>query len=66
MSLALLPNFKPKFTKRFANLTEAAVSGIQQYVREVKEGVFPDREHSYSTSDETYQEFAKIVAERKG
>jgi 3-methyl-2-oxobutanoate hydroxymethyltransferase len=62
--LGVFTDFKPKFTKRFANLTEVAVTGIEQYVREVKEGVFPDKDHSYTVKDETYQEFAQRVSER--
>jgi ketopantoate hydroxymethyltransferase len=34
-------DFKPKFTKRYANLTENAVEGQRRYVDEVKEGSFP-------------------------
>ena len=37
----------PKFVKQYANLREAAVSGIQTYVREVQEGSFPSEAHSY-------------------
>ena len=62
--LGVFTDFKPKFTKRFANLTEVAVTGIEQYVREVKEGVFPDKDHSYTVKDATYQEFAQRVSER--
>src|SRR5262245_3000089 len=40
--LGVFTDFKPKFTKRFAKLTEVAVAGIRQYVKEVKEGSFPD------------------------
>ena len=39
--LGVVTDFKPKFTKRFAKLTEVAVAGIKQYVKEVKEGSFP-------------------------
>src|SRR4029079_999556 len=33
--LGVFTDFKPKFTKRFANLTEVAVKGITQYIDEV-------------------------------
>ena len=39
--LGVFTDFKPKFTKRFAKLTEVAVAGISEYIREVKEGAFP-------------------------
>ena len=62
--LGVFTDFKPKFTKRFANLTEVAVTGIEQYVREVKQGVFPDKDRSYTVKDEMCQEFAQRVSER--
>ena len=63
--MGVFPDFKPKFTKRFANPTEVAVGGIRQYVAEVKEGVFPDEEHSYGVSDEVFEAFASMVERRK-
>jgi len=63
--LGVFTDFKPKFTKRFAKLTEVAVAGIRQYVREVKEGSFPDDEHSYTVNDSEYEKFAAMVAKRK-
>jgi len=52
--LGVFVDFKPKFTKRFANLTEVAVKGISQYVAEVKAGTFPDDDHSYDVDDREY------------
>ena len=63
--LGVFTDFKPKFTKRFANLTEVAVNGIKQYVKEVKEGSFPDDDHSYTVKEEEYEKFAKMVQKRK-
>jgi 3-methyl-2-oxobutanoate hydroxymethyltransferase len=63
--LGVFTDFKPKFTKRFANLTEVAVNGIKQYVKEVKEGTFPDDDHSYTVKEEEYEKFAKMVQKRK-
>ena len=49
----MFTDFKPKFTKRYAKLTEVAVAGIAQYVKEVKEGSFPnDAESFHGTSEE--------------
>lgn len=63
--LGVFTDFKPKFTKRYAKLTEVAVAGIREYVREVKEGAFPDDEHSYSVKDEEYEKFATMVEKRR-
>jgi 3-methyl-2-oxobutanoate hydroxymethyltransferase len=63
--LGMFTDFKPKFTKRYAKLADAAVAGIAQYIREVKEGSFPDDEHSYTVSDAEYDKFATMVEKRK-
>ena len=63
--LGVFTDFKPKFTKRYANLTEVAVSGLQKYVAEVKAGTFPDDDHSYSVKDEIYEEFLTLIEKRK-
>lgn len=41
-------DFKPKFVKTFANVSE----GIKAYIKEVKDGTFPDEKYSFSTSEE--------------
>ncbi|HVE48783.1 MAG TPA: 3-methyl-2-oxobutanoate hydroxymethyltransferase [Casimicrobiaceae bacterium] len=63
--LGVFTDFKPKFTKRFANLTEIAVNGIGQYIKEVKDGSFPDDDHSYGVDDSEYEKFASLVEKRK-
>ena len=63
--LGVFTDFKPKFTKRYTNLTEVAVTGISQYVKEVKAGIFPDEDHTYGVSEAEYERFATLVERRK-
>lgn len=63
--LGVFTDFKPKFTKRYANLTEVAVAGLEQYVKEVKEGAFPDAAHSYAVEPAELEKFAALVEKRK-
>ncbi|MBT6093946.1 MAG: 3-methyl-2-oxobutanoate hydroxymethyltransferase [Rhodospirillaceae bacterium] len=63
--LGVFTDFKPKFTKRYAKLTEVAVGGIEQYVKEVKEGRFPDNDHTYGVDDNVFDEFLTLVEKRK-
>jgi 3-methyl-2-oxobutanoate hydroxymethyltransferase len=63
--LGVFTDFKPKFTKRYANLTEVAVAGLGQYVAEVKSGQFPDDDHSYSVDQKEYEAFLDLVERRK-
>ena len=61
----MFTDFKPKFTKRYANLTEVAVQGLQAYVNEVKSGAFPDDDHSYGVDDREYERFLGLVEKRR-
>lgn len=63
--LGVFSDFKPKFTKRYANLTEIAVKGIKDYINEVKTGAFPDDDHSYSVDEKEYEKFLNLVEKRK-
>ena len=63
--LGVFTDFKPKFTKRYANLTEVAVKGLSEYVRDVKEGTFPDDDHSYSAPPETVDRFRVLLEKRR-
>ncbi|MDQ3027199.1 MAG: 3-methyl-2-oxobutanoate hydroxymethyltransferase [Pseudomonadota bacterium] len=63
--LGVFTDFKPKFTKRFANLTEVALKGITQYISEVKSGTFPDDDHSYGVDEKEYEKFLALVQKRK-
>jgi 3-methyl-2-oxobutanoate hydroxymethyltransferase len=63
--LGVFTDFKPKFTKRYAKLTEAAVEGIERYAREVRTGAFPDDDHSYTVKDQEYDKFLSLVEKRR-
>ena len=63
--LGVFTDFKPKFTKRYANLTEVAVTGIKAYIADVKGGTFPDDDHTYSVDDNEYDKFLTLVEKRK-
>lgn len=63
--LGVFTDFKPKFTKRYANLTEVAVAGLRRYVEEVKAGAFPDDDHSYGVDEREYERFAALVERRR-
>ena len=63
--LGVFTDFKPKFTKRYGKLTELAVTGIKEYISEVKSGKFPDDDHSYTVNDAEYEKFAALVSKRR-
>jgi 3-methyl-2-oxobutanoate hydroxymethyltransferase len=45
--LGVFDQFKPKFTKRYANVSGIAVAALAEFAAEVRAGKFPDAEHSY-------------------
>ena len=63
--LGVFTDFKPKFTKRFANITDVAVAGLKAYVADVKAGTFPDDDHSYGVDDREYEKFLGLVQKRR-
>ena len=48
--LGMNPDFKPKFVKRFANLHGNITEAAGAYFTEVREGTFPDEDHSFKSS----------------
>lgn len=47
-ALGLNAEFQPRFLKRFAEIHEAALDGVRDYVREVRERSYPGPEHTFS------------------
>lgn len=46
--LGMYSEISPKFVKKFDTLGTSITEAVQQYIAEVKNGSFPDTEHSYS------------------
>ena len=59
----LYPKFKPKMAKVFGNAGEVILSGLQQYVKEVGNGTFPEEENYFGIKDEEYDELIKEFGE---
>jgi len=45
--LGLFDAYQPKFVKRYADLKGVMIDAVKRYVAEVKDGSFPDEEHSF-------------------
>jgi len=60
--LGVFDQFKPKFTKRYANVSEIAVNALKTYAAEVRGGQFPDAEHSYTMNPEESEKLKRLLA----
>ena len=45
--LGITKDFSPRFLRRYADLGEAVDGAVRQYIDDVREGSFPNREESY-------------------
>lgn len=48
----LFNDFTPKFVKNYANVSDIMTRAFETYIKEVKEGVFPEVKHTFSIKDE--------------
>ncbi len=51
--------FSPKFAKRFCNVGEEMKKGIDSYIKEIREGKFPEDKHTFKINDEIIDELCK-------
>lgn len=54
--------FKPKFTKRYGNVAEVATQAFADFAADVRQGNFPDDEHSYKMNPEEIEKLAIALA----
>ena len=62
--LGAFDTFKPKFAKRYANLSEVATKAFSDYVQEVQKGKFPDADHSYKMKEEEIIKLKQKLSQR--
>ena len=63
--LGVFDQFKPKFTKRYAELSKVAVEALKTYAEEVRAGKFPDAEHCYGMKPEEADRLQTLLAQRR-
>jgi 3-methyl-2-oxobutanoate hydroxymethyltransferase len=54
-------SFKPKFAKRYGNVSEVAANAFTEYAAEVRNGTFPAQEHVYKMPTEEAEKFAAAM-----
>jgi 3-methyl-2-oxobutanoate hydroxymethyltransferase len=61
--LGLTEGHLPRFVKRYANLSGEIKNALTDYAEDVRNGAFPDDEHSYSMDEEELAEFEAALAD---
>ena len=59
----LYPKFTPRMAKVFGNAGEVILKGLQQYVKEVNDGTFPQEENYFKIKDEEYSQLMTDLGE---
>ena len=62
--LGAFDTFKPKFAKRYANLSEVATKAFSDYIKEVQTGEFPDVDYSYKMKEEEIKKLKQELSKR--
>ena len=57
----LYPKFKPRMAKVFGQADQVILNGLNQYVEEVENKVFPAKEHYFGIKDEEYEQLLGMI-----
>ena len=63
--LGLYGDFKPKFAKRYGEIGTAVVDALRAFDGDVREGRFPDAEHSFTMKESELAALRQNVARPK-
>ena len=63
--LGAFDTFKPKFAKRYADISKIATNAFSEYAQEVKLGKFPDGDHTYKMELEESKRLEIALARRQ-
>ena len=62
--LGLYEGKAPRFVKRYADLAAEAKRALEAYVDDVREGRFPEEQHTYAIPEEELEEFEAWLGSR--
>jgi 3-methyl-2-oxobutanoate hydroxymethyltransferase len=57
----LYPKFKPRMAKVFGQADKVILDGLNRYVEEVENKVFPEKEHYFGIKDEEYEQLLELI-----
>jgi 3-methyl-2-oxobutanoate hydroxymethyltransferase len=59
--LGMFEKIKPKFAKRYLNLSDDIVRALESYKSDVKSGIFPSQEHCFTMDDEEFKKLRERI-----
>ena len=59
--LGLFQAFTPKFVRKYANLADTISRAFEAYAGEVRNGTFPEKEHTYSMVEGEYEKLEDLL-----
>ncbi|HEY5735531.1 MAG TPA: 3-methyl-2-oxobutanoate hydroxymethyltransferase [Nitrosopumilus sp.] len=59
--LGMYDKIKPKFVKRYMNLSEDIVKSLEDYKKDVESGAFPTKENSFSMNEEELKKLREQI-----
>ncbi len=57
--MGLFTGKRPKFVKQYVDARSEMVKGVQEYMKELKEGMFPAEQHTFTMTEEVLEEVLK-------
>ncbi len=60
--LGMMEDFRPRFVKRYEQLGMRIRTAVEEYVEEVKDGLFPTEEHSFGAQAATATPYSSVRA----
>jgi len=60
--LGIFDRYTPKFVKRYANIGIEMQKALNDYAREVRDGVFPDADHSFNMAQEVLEQLQEELS----
>lgn len=61
-TIGLFQAFTPKFIKKYAEVAQIVIDAYKEYIKDIKEGVFPGEEHVYHVID-NWDKFEELFRE---
>lgn len=59
--LAMFSDFTPKFVKKYAEIGQIMSNAFKTFIKEVKDGTFPQKEHTYKIDSSVVDELNKTI-----